>query len=103
MSAREDARTAIAMLRERGWSKGSAIDGEGRVCMAVALNDGEVKVTPEGFWRNGATWYTVLRLIAEMYPGRVKHLTVADFNDHPDTTLEDIMLVLKHMAEEGDS
>jgi len=99
MSVREDARTAISLLRERGWSKGSAVDGEGRVCMAVALNGGEVAVTPEGFRFNVMTWHTALSLITSIFPGRTGNRTVADFNDHPDTTLEDIMLVLKHMAE----
>lgn len=97
----EAAEAAISMLEEKGWSKGAAVGPGGSVCMAVALCDG--KQLPDSMDmfrvftdRNWSAMSCILRLFPERLPLGKR---IADFNDHPDTTREDVLLVLKHMAE----
>jgi hypothetical protein len=71
-------RDAIRVLAERGWCKGKFHDAEGRVCMGTAVMFGSGLLN---------------RVISEQFPDR--RGGVIGFNDHPDTTIDDVILVLE--------
>lgn len=98
---RKTAENAISLLREKGWSKGSATGPDGSICMAVALCEGKVHTDDmDELSAFTASSWDAMTYIRRLFPERMSPWDrIADFNDHPDTTREDVLLVLKHMAE----
>lgn len=78
---------AIAAIRERGWWKKDMGPRDGRLCLMIALpSDPEI---------TGA----VRRSIGRIFPERgsvrgIGEMRIVAFNDHPDTTQEDVECVL---------
>jgi hypothetical protein len=122
----ELAQQTLAELDKRGWCQGMPEDSAGRVCSAGAmeyavnaLGSGDVGIDVYSGLR--------MRIVAnsdELFPGRARRMmsasifeihidsdgvangsftadtpisSVEGFNDHEDTTLEDVRLVLKHV------
>ena len=88
---------AADLLVERGWIKGQAEDNEGHLCMIGAM----MHALNGALSRAGMYWSQQLdiptRIIAEQFPDRTRTTSLSPtshFNDHPDTTLEDVLLVL---------
>lgn len=98
---REAAAAAISMLEEKGWSKHAAIGPDGSVCMVAALCNGKLFTSDMNALRVFTDRsFSAMTLIQRLFPERMPPgKRIADFNDHPDTTREDVLLVLKHMAE----
>lgn len=98
-------REAIEVLARKGWTKNAFTDGAGRHCLQGALYEAhglrpftETQVglpVSEGL-------ATDLRLvndvIAANYPERFGGVGVSRFNDHPDTTVDDVVCVLEKAA-----
>ena len=86
-------REALRVLAERGWCKGRLESSDGRRCLVGAAAAGVVG--------HQIDWMEVLgniRAVAqEQFPER-RAVGVVDFNDHPDTTLEDVIAVLEKAA-----
>jgi hypothetical protein len=99
-------------LRLRGWGKGWAENpSTKKVCMSGAAF--KLPISYEAFTE---TAEDLLPVIRELFPGRSECTPGCDagnfgssrtatlwhkvvhFNDHPDTTEEDVFLVLKHAA-----
>lgn len=84
-------------LETKGWTKGSSVNyASGAVCVASALAD-----NCEPGQRTWTTAYkAILAAIGLLFPERVPEdphiMEIVSFNDHPDTTYEDVVLVLKH-------
>lgn len=72
---------------ESKWIKGKDQDDKGRMCLRTAVF--HVYHTS----RSGA-FEALTEVIMTLYPGRMRHSLIT-FNDHPDTTFEDIQRVLK--------
>lgn len=83
-------RKAIEVLAERGWTKGTLEDANGVCIIGACLHAYRFfELSP------------IRDVVEEQYPERVKRpgfSPVAAFNDHPDTTLEDVILVLEKAA-----
>lgn len=93
----------IDYINEKGWHKGDLVGKDGSVCIIGAIQHcghfnelaDELDVLDERIQP------AVEKLFPDRFkPGRLLH-PVAKFNDHPDTTREDVMLVLKHAKGEG--
>lgn len=88
---REIAENAEKVLETEGWWKGTE-PWTGVPCLALALSKvvkSEHQVTISR---------KVNLIIRSLFPGRDQN-SIPFFNDHPDTTREDISLVLKHLGE----
>jgi hypothetical protein len=95
-------RRAAAELRTRGWIKGAAADAEERHCLWGAV----LCATPgalSGAVRKKAL-IAVDRVAVEQYPERGDHSEhpMIGFNDHPATTLDDVLAVLDKAAVRAD-
>ena len=97
-------RDAIEVLARRGWTQGTFTDESGRHCLQGALYEAHgCQPRRHGALTRSSTHPDLaedIRLVNETiaaeYPERVGAVGVSRFNDHPDTTWEDILLVLKH-------
>lgn len=76
---------ALELLRRDGWYKGPAM--------------GKAKCTAVACYMAGAQrdFAVVRAVVMEQFPDRGNG-SIVDFNDHPDTTFEDIELVLTKAA-----
>lgn len=100
-----------AYIREKGWAKSSMQQPDGKVCMLGAVICSEVEdlmsaEANEVWTRHVNGVIKILGDIAEeQFPERTKildatkdlysHIRVSAFNDHPDTTLEDVETVFE--------
>jgi hypothetical protein len=96
------AANALRNLDERGWNKGAGEGKGGEWCMAYAMH-ANCSLIDSGI----LTWpdltrahIEAARVIDGLFPERARlFASVPWFNDHPDTTEEDVRLVLKFLAE----
>ncbi len=99
-------REAIEVLARRGWTQGAFTDDTGRHCLQGALYEAHgCQPRQHGQLTNTSTDPDLaadLRLvnetIASEYPERVGAVGVSRFNDHPDTTIVDVVRVLEKSA-----
>jgi hypothetical protein len=111
MTPQKIASDTLALLDERGWVQHTGFGPGGQVCMGSALfqaKDKNVTPQPPGVpyysyhLPSDVYWETIIRIAAlvhELFPGRCGQVfRIPDFNDHPDTTEEDVRLVLKTLA-----
>jgi hypothetical protein len=98
-------REAIGVLTRVGWTKNAFTDHAGRHCLQGALYDAH-QIGPVGehpVWRPvtaelGADVRLVNEVIQDQFPERAGGIGASRFNDHPDTTLEDVILVMEKAA-----
>jgi hypothetical protein len=84
---------ALDLLDESGWTKFPLADAS-RIKLCLGLAMGIAWCTPQDC-------DVIDRIIAERYPDRFWDVNVyPHFNDHPDTTEEDVRLVLKLASDE---
>ena len=86
----------LRLIEERGWVSGVPHGPNGEVCLAVgytaACGKGALDLYRD---KNASEAYIRLAgLIRDQYD-----MQLVDFNDHPDTTFEDVALVLKRADE----
>lgn len=97
-------REAIEVLARRGWAQGSFTDDAGRHCLQGALYEahGCAPRLPGQRTTTHAAVAADLRLVNETiaaeYPERVGAVGVSRFNDHPETTIDDVVRVLEKSA-----
>lgn len=98
-------REAIEVLARSGWAKNAFRDEAGRHCLQGALYEAHGLEAPGAEHAHrpvNAAFSTDIRLlnrvIEEQYPDRVGAVGVSRFNDHPDTTLDDVVTVLEKAA-----
>lgn len=98
-------REAIGILARTGWTKETFTDESGRHCLQGALSEAHGlptgSATCTGMAVSGglaADLRLVNHVIEEQYPERVGGVGVSRFNDHPDTTLDDVVRVLEKAA-----
>lgn len=91
----EHLRAAAELIRVRGLCKNVMFDDEGRHCAVGALFETTI----------GLEWQDELlpflnSTAAEMFPGQFEfgHADLVQFNNHPDTTAEDVIFVLEKAA-----
>ena len=98
-------REAIEVLVRSGWTKATFTDEAGRHCLQGALyeahcalpySERETGVPVGGELADDLR--LVNRVIEEQYPDRFGGVGVSRFNDHPETTLEDVVRVLEKAA-----
>jgi hypothetical protein len=87
-------------LERHGWCERGPYDSDGRICLVVAISqvlaagadELPLHCTESPGWHlnNMAS-----EVAASLFPGRGDH--AYEVNDHPDTTREDISLILKHL------
>jgi len=96
----ENLRKAASLLRERGHCKNALEDDDGRLCMIGAWNLavlGHSKSTPS---RHGCA-DVIMDIVGEQFPDRVPNYILwswATFNNHDDTTADDVIMVLEKAA-----
>lgn len=98
-------RDAIELLARRGWTQGRFTDDSGRHCLQGALYEAH-RCQPRTPGRLGhsvsGALAADLRLMNETieaeYPERFGAVGVSRFNDHPDTTIDDVVRVLEKAA-----
>jgi hypothetical protein len=104
---------ALNALNEVGWCQGTGQTPDGRICMGAAMIRGRdiaglIYINPAS--SNWATYNAcmndweksqtlVMDTIWSLFPERVTEGGIPGFNDHPQTTLEDVKLVLKTALE----
>ena len=98
-------RDAIQVLVRSGWSKESFTDQDGRHCMQGALYaiHGQApwseRYTPRAVRGELATDIRLINhIIEEQYPERHGGVGISRFNDHPDTTIDDVVRVMEKAA-----
>lgn len=99
-------REAIEVLARRGWAQGTFTDEGGRHCLQGALYEAHgCRPRVQGHLTGTGTdpgLAADLRLVNETiaaeYPERVGAVGVSRFNDHPDTTIDDVVRVLEKSA-----
>ena len=104
MDNRELAGRLRDMLTPERWWNGTA-KSTGTVCLGIAVgeifldaekdNERRIQITADANQQ-------VLDIIEELFPGRSYSpiwggQVIPAFNDHPDTTYEDVLLVIKHL------
>lgn len=98
-------RAALELLARTGWVKGHFSDEDGRHCLQGALYEvhgcqprvpGHLGRTVDGDL--AADLQLLNEIIAAEYPERMGAVGVSRFNDHADTTLEDVVRVLEKSA-----
>lgn len=89
-------RAVAERLEQRGWLQGTSGPEEGPNCLMAAnrLTNGKDQDQIRKFVND------VRPIIVEQFPERVAFecFGVAQFNDHPNTTFEDVILVLDKAA-----
>ncbi len=98
-------REAIELLAHKGWVQGRFTDESGRHCLQGALYEAH-GCQPRVPGRLGHTLTGELaadirvlnETIAAEYPERMGAVGVSRFNDHPDTTIDDVVRVLEKSA-----
>jgi hypothetical protein len=98
-------RKAIEVLARKGWTKDSFTDGAGRHCLQGALYEAHglepfsaVRVGLPVSEAMSADLRLIHDVVAANYPERFGGVGVSRFNDHPDTTLADVVCVLEKAA-----
>jgi hypothetical protein len=111
-SVQEIAEGALKILDEHGWYQGGPTGPGGQVCMASAILkylSGTLGSYLSGTWGSLAfpmppfleALHAFREVITGLYPERSQsgpYISVTIFNDHKDTTEEDVRLVLKTLA-----
>lgn len=98
-------RQALEILARRGWTKDAFTDETGRHCLQGALYEAH-GVDCSGDTQRGrplseqlaADLRVVNEVISEQYPERRGGVGVSRFNDHPETTIDDVVTVLEKAA-----
>lgn len=93
---------ALEVIHERGMCKGMLEDEDGHVCLNGALN---YALTGNSRQWGNMRYYGFVKDVAQgLFPERgcVGQTSPAPHNNHPDTTQEDVELILKHSAYEWD-
>lgn len=95
----------MEVLAKRGWAKDAFTDEGGRHCLQGALYEAHLLAPPaEKQLGTPITeeLATDIRLVNEVieaqYPERVGGVGVSRFNDHPETTIDDVLRVLEKAA-----
>ena len=98
-------REAIRVLSRAGWTKDAFTDGGGRHCLQGALYEAygqcpfdsgqlNVRLSPE----MAEDVRLVNEVIEAQFTERYGGVGISRFNDHPDTTWEDVVLVMEKAA-----
>ena len=98
-------REAIRVLSGSGWTKGTFTDGAGRHCLQGALFEahgicaaGDQQVGRRVSGELATDVRLVNEVIREQFPERVGGVGASRFNDHPDTTVDDVTRVMEKAA-----
>lgn len=102
------------VLDKRGWCKGSMELEDGKVCLLGAARAASITEHGHPLWHGNSTIDRLNKVILEQYPDRT-HYDESDlnndigpysydnlwiFNDHEETTYEDVQRVLEKAAVE---
>ena len=92
-------RAAIEVLAARGWTKGAFADDSGRHCLQGALYESHGCQPAAALTRELRDDVRVVNEVIEAeYPDRYGAVGISRFNDHEDTTLDDVVRVLEKAA-----
>lgn len=98
-------RKAIEVLAGSGWAKGTFCDDERRHCIQGALYEVHGLLALDDRPMTGALTPEMANdvalvngVIEAQYPERFGAAGVARFNDHPETTIDDVITVLEKAA-----
>lgn len=93
-------RRAQEVLEKRGWCKHVMIDKTNKVCLLGAI--GVANHSQEEYKASPNTWFeypVILNIIKEQFPERYRSDSIGEsFNDKPETTYDDVWLVLDKAA-----
>ena len=98
-------REAIRVIARAGWTKDAFADEAGRHCLQGALyeahglhpfDDRQVGVPVRG--ELASDLRLVNEVVAAQFPDRAGPIGVSRFNDHPDTTVDEVLRVLEKAA-----
>ncbi len=98
-------REAIRVLSRAGWAKDNFTDEAGRHCLQGALYEAhgicpahtrDVRRPVHG--ELAADVRLVNEVIRDQFPERVGGVGISRFNDHPETTVEDVIRVMEKAA-----
>lgn len=102
-------RDAIEVLARRGWTKETFTDDDGRHCLQGALYEAHgVTVTTCSSVRLALAgpmaddMRLVNEVVRDQYPERFGAVGASWFNDHPETTVDDVVRVLEKAAARRD-
>jgi hypothetical protein len=105
MTYSDTLRSAADLIRTGGLARGQLKDGQGAHCVVAAIL--AVGASSNDGWSGLDTgcWERLDRLAGEMHPDRAHHeggsphtSRLVNFNNHPDTTAEDVITVLEKAA-----
>lgn len=92
---------ALDVIHEKGWIKGMLRDHYGHVCLVGSLDVVLKTYDLASRIPSGRAWSTLYNVCQSLYPERGD--MPYKINDHPDTTLEDVELILKHASYEWEA
>ncbi len=98
-------REAIRVLTRVGWTKDTFTDGAGRHCLQGALYEahgiralGDEQVGRPVSGELASDVRLVNEVIRDQFPERAGGVGASRFNDHPDTTVDDVIRVMEKAA-----
>lgn len=91
-------RRALEVLARTGWTKHAFTDDGGRHCLQGALYDAYGVCPDRVSGELAQDVRLVNETIEEQYPERFGAVGISRFNDHPETTLDDVIRVLEKAA-----
>lgn len=97
-------REAIEVLARRGWTKDTFTDETGRHCLQGALYEAHGMTAHRARYGRplpGAVRHDIQlinEVLREQYPERFGGVGVSRFNDHPETTVDDVVRILEKAA-----
>lgn len=88
----QEADRMLAELDEHGWAQFHRVDGDGKICVSEARYRARI---------SSNAWVEMGAKASELFQDRIRVPNMLLFNDHQDTTEEDIRLVIKHCVEDS--
>lgn len=86
---------AIDLLRTHGWTQGHNVDEAGRMCTIGAICVSTTRICNRAANRYPAL-ATAIRAVVTELGTELGTEYIADWNDHPERTVEDVITLLEH-------
>lgn len=88
----------LRLMEENGWSSGAPHGPKGEMCLAVAYQAAAGGLSALDLYKHSTLGTAYLRL-GELMRQQYEYMTIVEFNDAPETTFEEVALLLKRAHE----
>jgi hypothetical protein len=93
----ETADAILAQLDQHGWGQGQAVSGDGKICLSHALT---LAYTAQNIGNVRVVWDELCDKARALFPSQIGKGDAITFNDDPQTSEEDVRLLIKQCVED---